>query len=74
MDKIKEKIEEIVDKVKKDPDFAKKFEKDPIKAIEEVSGLDLPEDKIEEIITAVKTKIKLDDSSKIIGKIKGLFD
>lgn len=72
MDKIKEKIEEIVDKVKKDPDFAKKFKDEPIKALEEVIGVDLPDDKINDIITAVKTKIKLDDS-KILDKIKGFF-
>ena len=57
---------------KNDKDFAKKFKEDPAKALEEVSGIDLPEDKINDIITAVKTKIKLDDSE-IFGKIKGLF-
>lgn len=72
MDLIKEKVEEIVEKVKNDKDFAKKFKEDPAKALEEVSGIDLPEDKINDIITAVKTKIKLDDSE-IFGKIKGLF-
>lgn len=72
MDFIKEKVEEIVEKIKNDKDFAKKFKEDPVRALEEVSGIDLPEDKINDVITAVKAKIKLDDS-KILGKIKGLF-
>lgn len=73
MDMIKEKIEEIVAKVKNDKDFAKKFKEDPIKAIEGIIGIDLPDDKINDIVNTVKAKIKLDDN-KIIGKIKGLFD
>ena len=73
MDNIKEKIEEIVEKVKNDKDFAEKFKEDPIKALEGVIGIDLPDEKINDIIDAVKAKIKLDDS-KIIDKIKGLFN
>lgn len=73
MDFLKEKIDEIVEKIKNDKDFAKKFQEDPVKALEEVSGLDLPEDKINELITAVKAKIKIDDSN-VLGKLKGLFD
>jgi len=72
MDFLKEKIEEIVEKVKDDKDFAKKFQNEPVKALEDVIGVDLPDDKINEIIMAVKAKIKLDDS-KILGKLKGLF-
>lgn len=73
MENIKEKIEEIVNKVKNDPDFAKKFQEEPIKALEGVLGVDLPDDKINEIIAAVKAKIKLDDSN-ILGKLKGFFN
>lgn len=73
MDKIKEKIEEIIEKIKNDKDFAKKFKEDPIKAVEEVIGIDLPEDKIMDVVNTINTKIELDDS-KLIGKIKGLFD
>lgn len=73
MDNIKEKIDEIVEKVKNDKDFKEKFKKEPIKALEEVLGVDLPDEKINEIITAVKAKIKLDDIN-IVDKIKGFFD
>lgn len=73
MDNIKEKIEEIVNKIQNDDDFKEKFKQEPIKALEDVIGIDLPDDKINEIITAVKAKIKLDDIN-IVDKIKGLFD
>lgn len=73
MDKIKEMLEKVVNKIKKDPDFAKKFQTDPVKALEDVLGIDLPNDKINELIAAVKAKIKLDDN-KTIDKIKKLFD
>lgn len=73
MDNIKEKIEEVVKKVKSDTKFAKKFKEEPIKALEEVIGIDLPDEKINEIITAVKAKIKLDDN-KIVDAIKGFFN
>lgn len=74
MENIKEKIEEIVNKIKSDKDFAKKFKEEPIKALEEVIGIDLPDDKINEIIEAVKAKITIENGKKVIGKIKGLFD
>ena len=41
---IKAKIEEIVEKVKTDKDFAAKFQKDPIKALEELRGVELPDE------------------------------
>lgn len=69
---IKKKIDEIVDKVKNDKEFANKFKSNPIEAVEGVIGVDLPDDKINEIVTAVKAKIKIDDSG-IIGKVTGLF-
>jgi uncharacterized protein YpuA (DUF1002 family) len=67
---MKDKINEIVDKVKNDKDFAKKFSKEPIKAVEEVVGVDLPDDQINKIIDTVKAKINVD---KGISKITGLF-
>ena len=69
---IKKKIDEIVDKVKNDKDFANKFKNNPIEAVESVIGVDLPDDQINKVVDAVKTKIKIDDSG-IIGKVTGLF-
>lgn len=68
---IKEKIEELVNKVKNDKDFGDDFKKDPVKAVENVLGINLPDEQIEKIIDGVKSKIKLDD---IGDKIGDLFD
>ncbi len=68
---IKEKIEELVNKIKNDKDFGDDFKKDPVKAVEGVLGINLPDEQIEKIIDGVKSKIKLDD---IGDKIGDLFD
>ncbi|MBQ7782381.1 MAG: hypothetical protein IJ368_00265 [Oscillospiraceae bacterium] len=70
---IKAKIEEIVEKVKADPDFAKDFQNDPVKAVEKVIGVDLPDDKINALIDGVKAKISVDDVKDKLGGILGGF-
>lgn len=70
---IKEKIEEIVDKVKSDNNFASKFKKDPIKAIEKIIEIDLPDEQINKLIDGVKAKLALDKNDDVLRKIKKLF-
>ena len=70
---IKEKIEEIVAKVKADPDFAKDFKAEPVKAVEKVLGVDLPDDIIEKVIDGVKSKVSFDNISDKVGDILGMF-
>ena len=67
---IKAKIEEIVEKLKKDDDLFEKFEKNPTSVLEEYIGVDLPDDQVNEVVDAIKAKIKLD---KIGGALGGLF-
>ncbi len=69
---IKKEINKIVDKVKNDKAFASKFKKDPIKAVEEIIGIDLPDDKIKEVVKTVKVKLKLDETG-LTDKIGKLF-
>ena len=57
---IKEKVEEIIAKLKDDEGFLAKFKEDPIKAIEEVVGVDLPDEQLKGIVEGVKAKIALD--------------
>ena len=70
---IKEKIEEIIEKVKSDKDFSSKFSSDPVKAIESVLGIDLPDDQIKALIDGVKAKLSLDQAGGLLGYIKKLF-
>jgi len=68
---IKEKADEIVKKVKSDKDFAKKFTSNPVKAIEEVSGIDLPDEQINKLVDSVKSKVKPENVIGKIGEIAG---
>lgn len=70
---IKEKISEIVEKVTSDKDLQKRFEKEPVKVVEELLGVDLPDDMVEKVIDGVKTKITVDSISDVAGKLKKLF-
>ena len=70
---IKAKIDEIVSKVKDDKDFAAKFKDDPVKTIESVIGIDLPDDQIKSVVEGVKAKVSLDSAGGVLGSIKKLF-
>ena len=71
MEQIKEKIEEIVAKIKSSEDLLEKFKNDPIKTVESLIGIDLPDDTIEKIIDGVKAKITLDKLDDIKDDLKG---
>lgn len=68
---IKAKIDEVVNKVKSDEDFANKFKSEPVKAVEDVVGVDLPDDVINNVIEGVKAKINVGG---IADKLGGLFN
>ena len=70
---IKGKIEEIVEKVKSDKDFASKFMSDPVKTVESILGVDLPDDQIKAVVEGVKAKVSLDKVGDVFGSIKKLF-
>lgn len=70
---IKAKIEEIVEKIKNDKNFAADFQKDPVKAVERVVGVDLPDDQINAVIDGIKAKISVDDVKDKIGGLLGKF-
>ncbi len=78
MEELKEKIEEIVKKLTENKDLMADFKKEPIKTIEKLIGIDLPDEKLEGVVDAVKAKIsldKLDDAldGKLGGILKKLF-
>ena len=70
---IKEQIEKIVEKVQKDDVLRAQFKKDPIKAVEKVLGVDLPDDVIEKNVAGVKAKISIDKVSDVADVLKKLF-
>lgn len=70
---IKAKIEEIVEKVKNDKTVAAKFQKDPIKTVEGLIGIDLPDEQIQKVVEAVKAKVNLDKVGDLLGGLGGLL-
>ena len=70
---IKEKIEELVEKIKKNPAMLKKFKENPVKVVEELVGIDLPDELIEKVVDGVKAKITVDKVGDALGALGGLF-
>ena len=71
---IKEKIEDQVETIQKNPAMLKKFKTDPVKVVEELVGIDLPDEMIEKVVDGVKAKITLDKAGDVLDALGGLFD
>lgn len=54
---VKAKVDELVKKLSSEKDLARKFVKNPVKTVEDMLGVDLPDEKAKEIIAGVKEKI-----------------
>ena len=70
---ILEKVNEVVDKLKADDKLQKEFMKEPVKTLEKILNVDLPDDVIEKIVDAVKAKLTVDDVAQLFGAAKKLF-
>ena len=70
---LKEKVEEIVEKIKSDKDIAAKFQQDPVSVVEELLGIDLPNDQINAVVEAIKAKLNLEKVGNLLGGLGGLF-
>ena len=66
---VKAKIEELTGKIQKDPALLKKFQSDPIKTVEGLLGVDLPDEKLQPLVTGLKAKLA---AGGIGGKLAGL--
>lgn len=86
MDFIVEKIQDIVEDIRRDKNFAARFKKDPVATVEDLLDIDLPDEQIKAIVKGVKAKIDLDAIGDLldsdgdgkpdlgaIGKLGGLF-
>jgi hypothetical protein len=70
---LKEKAEELIEKIKNDKDIAAKFQKDPVSTVEELLEIDLPNGQIMAVAEFIKTKINMDKLGNALGGLKGLF-
>ncbi len=67
---IKAKATELVEKIKNDPALLKQFRENPVKVVETIIGMDLPDDQINQLAELIKAKIDLDKVGSLLG---GLF-
>lgn len=70
---IKAKASELVEKIKNDPDLLGQFKKNPVKLVEEIIGMDLPDDQIKQLAELIRAKIDLDKAGDLLKGIGGLF-
>ena len=70
---VKELAEKAIDTIKGDENLLASFKENPIKVVEKVLKVDLPDEILEKIVEVVKTKINVDDAKETLGKIAGLF-
>ena len=70
---IKEKITELVNKITKDEALKKQFKENPVKAVESLLGVDLPDEQIQKIVDGIKAKLTVDTAKDAVEKLKKLF-
>lgn len=70
---IKKMVEELVEKIQKNPKLLNEFKENPVKIVEEMIGIDLPDDQIKQLAELVKAKIDLDKVGDLLGGLGGLF-
>ena len=70
---LKDKAEEIIEKIKNDKSIAAKWQKDPVATVEALVGIDLPNDQVEALVDFIKAKINVDKIGDALGGLKGLF-
>lgn len=70
---IKAKINEFVEKIKSDDKLMENFKNDPVSTVENLIGIDLPNDQIEKIVDGIKAKISIDSLGELGNKLGGLF-
>lgn len=70
---VKEQIKTMVEKITKDKALQEQFQKEPVKALESVLGVDLPDDVINQVIQGVKAKLTVDKAAGAVDAIKKLF-
>ena len=70
---IKAKITEIAEKLQKDEKLMAQFKTDPIKAVESLAGVELPDELLEKLVSGVKAKLGADTLAGAADALKKLF-
>lgn len=70
---IKEKVDELVKKLQSDPSLLKNFQSDPVKTLEQLTGMDLPEQQLQPVIAGVKAKLGAGQLENALDGLKKFF-
>ena len=70
---IKAKIEQIVKKLMSDKDLLNKFNTNPAAVIEELVGVDLPDELVNQLIDGIKAKLTAEKIGTALGGLGKLF-
>lgn len=70
---LKAKVEDAIQKLQSDPALLKRFQSDPIKAVESLFDVDLPDEQLKPLIAAIQTKLAASDLGDKLKDLKKLF-
>lgn len=70
---IKKIVSELVEKIQSNPKLLQQFKSNPIKVVEQLAGIDLPDDMIRQVADLVKAKIDLDKAGDLLEGLGSLF-
>lgn len=70
---IKKAMEDVVAKLKSDEALQKQFLSDPAGALKTLTGIDIPTDQIDAVITGVKAKLTPDNAGDAVKGLGNLF-
>ena len=51
------KVQEIIERIQNDTELQKQFDENPVKALESLTGIDLPDEQVNDVISAVSSKL-----------------
>ena len=66
---IKEIITSLVEEIKNNQELMKDFEKEPVKVVEKMLKVDLPDELVEKVIDGVKAKMTLDKADGLMDNV-----
>ena len=66
---LKAMVEKAVDRLMDDPALLKQFKTQPVKTLETVLAVDLPDQMTEQVIKAVQAKLKLEALDDVMDKV-----
>ena len=70
---ILEQVNKVIDTLKDSDELKNSFRKDPVKTVEKLLGVDLPDDVIDKVVKGVQAKISVDKVSGAVDALKKLF-